>query len=67
MPNGMQAGGVNLAGRWVRDGNAILLTPPYKADWKAISHEEMHALLRGGANHPARFFNGACGDLRMSA
>lgn len=62
-PNGLMAGGEWRGGVWLADRNAIVLAPPNRKDPFTIRHEEMHALLRGGSNHPARYFNGVCGNL----
>lgn len=41
-----------------------IVIPDYQINNKiVIDHEEMHALLRGGADHPAQYFNGSCGNL----
>lgn len=62
-PNGIRVDGAWRGGAWIADWNAIVLAPPNQTDPFIIRHEEMHALLHGGSDHPAKYFNGACGDL----
>lgn len=64
-PDGITRNGEGAGALWVREGNAIYLTPPVKNDPMTIKHEEMHALLQGGADHPAKYFSGACGELML--
>lgn len=65
-PNGIMVGGKWKQGVWLT-GNVIVLAPPNLDDPWTIKHEEMHALLRGSPDHPAKYFNGACGNLMTFA
>lgn len=57
------ADGVDKDGLWIAGLNWIILVDRVRAREKTIDHEMIHALLRGGSDHPAHYFNGVCGDL----
>lgn len=61
-PNGFQVDGKWKHGIWFPE-NIIVLAPNTVNNYITIKHEELHALLRSGGDHPAEYFNGACGDL----
>jgi hypothetical protein len=63
-PDGIKLHGKWISAFWRREGNAIVISPPYLHDTITIKHEEMHALLRGGVDHPHQYFvDGPCGNL----
>lgn len=49
-------------GLWEPKGNRIYILATETANVPLVKHEMMHALLQANG-HPARFFNGVCGDL----
>jgi hypothetical protein len=58
--------GVDVRGYWRKADNSIFLLESLKGNTTAIEHEETHALLQGGANHPAAYFiDGPCGNLML--
>lgn len=61
-PNGIRVKGKWKYGIWLPE-NVIVLAPNAVDNYITIKHEEVHALLRGGGNHPAKYFSGLCGDL----
>jgi hypothetical protein len=65
-PDGIKRRGAWVAAIWRSGSNEIIISPPYLGDPRTIKHEEMHALLRGGVDHPHHYFvDGPCGYLMM--
>jgi len=51
---------------WRKADNAIIFAGGTQFAPVIIDHEEMHALLRGGDDHPAHYFvDGPCGNLML--
>lgn len=52
--------GRTFDGYYEPESRSIVLRKPYERE--AIAHEIMHDLT-GSSKHPAKYFNGQCGDL----
>lgn len=50
-------------GGYLPKNHAIVILDNALNNHTVVNHEEMHALLRGGMDHPIKYFNGSCGDL----
>lgn len=59
----IDVGGKSYDGGWLGKQNVIVIVDARVENIVVVSHEEMHALLQGGLDHPVKYFNGACGDL----
>lgn len=59
----LERNGVELAGHW-NIGNTIYFEAAYRDDPLIVKHEMMHAKIQS-SDHPAQYFNGACGDLMV--
>lgn len=55
--------GRETLGIWLPTGNRIVVVERLENDPRIWRHEMMHALLHGGSDHPAKYFNGVCGYL----
>lgn len=54
----------NYRGYWRRSDNSIFILDEIVGNTIVLEHEEMHALMQGGADHPHWYFrDGPCGDL----
>lgn len=60
----LTADGMDIYGIWLGGLNWIVVVEKLKHNPRLLKHEMMHALLRGGSDHPAHYFNGICGDIR---
>lgn len=55
--------GRDTNGLWLGGFNWIVVIDRLKNEPRVWKHEMMHALLGGGSDHPAKYFNGVCGNL----
>lgn len=60
----LSADGQEIAGIWLSGLDWVVVIDKLKDNRRLLMHEDMHALLGGGSDHPARYFNGVCGDIR---
>lgn len=54
--------GVHAYGSWYDQHDAIVVSETSKYDVGTWRHEMTHAIIKGGANHPAQYFASGCSN-----